>query len=915
MNIFYKNSTFYPIDISAYLYHMKMILITLLSIFISILANTNPVCSQGSWNPPGADLSFPRTLLDSTAVPAIRETLMAPDILPLYQSILANAWNSIPIENSTDIARISRAMIAKEAAFAVLMDRKYENGTISPMTAADRDSLIRKSRGLLENMNTNVGFQQGWVFYQEWQNTSKELTSYLIAYDLLRGAGVSPARLVSSRDSLIHFTANLYHRAMDTYTILILQFKFFNFQFNNHSIMTASALGLAAIVLNDLENPDPDFQPQNWIDAGMWNLDNSLWVQGGSYPRVSEPDTLAGYAEGPGYFSYAFQNAFPFIRAMGNFLPEGDYPFTLNQTIRQIPNPWYDSRYDRLYDWMNKIRLPDGSFPAIHDSPAGFGTTITALSGKPRFNISNPTFTPDDPFIRSQYIATNVSHGLQTDSLFQPLPAAGSLVFRSTWAPEGIYLHFIAKHGIALTGAKSHHQGDAGSFSLFAYGQLLALDPGYPGAAQSDAVNKPTDHNLILVNGNGPNPPNGEFVNTTTNTASIENYFDSPSIGYGEVNASYYGAGITRKILFVHDKYFISGDFISSAAINNYTFQLHGNGLSGALPTDATGAFYPDFANSTVMYQRDSVHLLALVRHDGTTEDFATATDSMAIGANSYRHYTKTLVTRSGISNMLFLSTLYPWIGSKPIVNQVNTGNDLIANLVSDGTHTDCIFAQHDHNLIPLSGTATGFAETIKGNGNLNLYSIHTDGSFSGAFLQNGDSLVYGLQTVISCDPGSDVAFEKISDGIYTGYVSSPGQVAVFSDQPLQAVSGPVSGLTYIADRNLCLITFTGKGNFRLEPADGLRDEPGLSGLKLEVFPNPSKDGMFTIIIHSHSGSKATFTIANIMGQTIQSGNLSLPAGETQFEVDLSGYPAGIYRLRIVSGLRRVGVGLVRAGR
>jgi len=43
---------------------------------------------------------------------------------------------------------------------------------------------------------------------------------------------------------------------------------------------------------------------------------------------------------------------------------------------------------------------------------------------------------------------------------------------------------------------------------------LLALDPGYPGASQSDAVNKPTDHNLILVNGNGPNPPNGEFVNT-----------------------------------------------------------------------------------------------------------------------------------------------------------------------------------------------------------------------------------------------------------------------------------------------------------------------------------------------------------------------------------------------------------------
>jgi len=60
------------------------------------------------------------------------------------------------------------------------------------MTVADHDSLILKSRILLENMNTDVGFQPGWVFYQEWQHRSKELISYLVAYDLLRGAGISP---------------------------------------------------------------------------------------------------------------------------------------------------------------------------------------------------------------------------------------------------------------------------------------------------------------------------------------------------------------------------------------------------------------------------------------------------------------------------------------------------------------------------------------------------------------------------------------------------------------------------------------------------------------------------------------------------------------------------------------------------
>ncbi len=864
-------------------------------IFILLVTNHLPVCSQGSWNPAGADLSFPRTLLDSTAVPTIRETLANPEILPLFHSIWLNATSAIPTEDSTDVARIGRAMIAKEAAFAVLMDRKYDNGGISPMTTADQDSLILKCRWLLENMNTHVGFQQGWVFYQEWQNRSKELIGYLLAYDLLRGAGVPRATLLQARDSLTSFTANLYHRAMDTYTIVIFQMKFFNFQFNNHSIMTASALGLSAIVLNDNENSNPDFQPQNWINAGMWNLDNTLWVQGGSYPRVSEQDTLAGYAEGPWYFTYAFQNAFPFIRAMGNFLPLGDYPFTFNQATRQIPNPWYDTRYDYLYDWMNKIRLPDGSLPPIHDSQVGFGTTITALSGNSKFNISNPTFTPDDPFIRSQFIATNPGHGIITDSLFQPLPNAGSLVFRSSWNPDAIYMHLIAKHGIALSGAKSHHQGDAGSFSLFAHEKLLALDPGYPGAPQSDAVNKPTDHNLILVNGNGPNPPNGEFVNTATNTAYIENFFDSHYLDYGEVRTSYDGADITRKILFINHKYFILGDFITSTAVNNYTFQLHGNGLAGALPQDATGAFYPDFSNLDVTYQRDSVHLFARIQNDGQPAVFTTATDSLAIGYGVFRHYTKTLATVDSVSNALFLTTLYPWTDNKPEVTQIGAGSDQVANRINDGLQTDYLFAQYENNLVSLPGAATGLTETLKANGNINLYSTHADGSFSFAFLQNGDSLVYGFQPVIRCDHKLDVAYEKLSGGIYSGYISAAGTVSLFSDHALKAVSGSVLSVTFDADKRMCLITFNGKGNFKLEPSNGSGEASGMAGFTLAVTPNPSRDGRFLITIESRSRSQAKFTLTDIMGRIILSRNLDVNAGKTQFHADLSDYPAGVY--------------------
>ncbi len=875
---------------------MKKITAGLLTTLILLHFLPLPVFSQGSWNPTGADLSFPRTLLDSLAVPVVRATLGNPEILPLYQSAWTNAVSEIPSGNSTDEDRITRAMIAKEGAFCLLMDRKAANGIISPLTVAENDSLIRKSRGLLENMNTNVGFQQGWVFYQEWQHRSKELISYLVAYDLLRGAGLHPDSLARARDSLTRFTANLYHRAMDTYTIVVLPVHFFSFQVNNHSIMTASALGLAAVVLNDNQSTDADFQPQNWINAGMWNLDNTLWMQGGTYPRVSEPDTLAGYAEGPAYFNYAFQNAFPFIRAMGNFLPMGNSSYSFNSLARQIPNPWYDQRYDFLYDWINKIRMPDGSLPAIHDCQVGFGTTITALSGKPAFNLVNPGFTPNDSFIRTQYIAANVGHGAITDSLFQPLPEAGSLVFRSSWGTGAIYMHFIAQHGIALTGAKSHHQGDAGSFSMFAGGQLLALDPGYPGAAQSSVENKPTDHNLVLVNGNGPNPPNGEFVNTATNTAYIENCFSTSLLDYGEIRTSYFGASITRKTLFINHRYFMLGDFITSTATNDYTFQLQGNGLAGALPSAATGAFYPDFTNSRFSYQRDSVHLFAMVQNDHAPAEFTMATDSLAID-NSYRHYTKTQVTVKNAGNMLFLTVLYPWVQSHPVVTTMGAWYGAVGNRISDSLQVGYFFAQYNALPVSLPAIATGLQDSLRYNGNLNLFITHPDGSFSGAFIQNGDSLVYGKQPIIGINHKLDVAFEKTADGAYSGFVSGAGIVALFSDRALKVVSGLVTSISYDAARHLNTVTFSGKGNFRLEAANGLAETPGIPGITMAAYPNPAPKGEFVINIDSPFDCRAKLTITDYTGKIVYTRPIYVQPGKTMVRADLSGCPAGSYLL------------------
>ena len=852
----------------------------LIALFVALMPALAP--AQGSWSPAGADPSFPRTLLDSLAVPGIRSTLSDPDHLSLYGSIWSHSFAAIPAGNATDADRVERSMLAREAAFVILMDRKYDAGAIVPLPAPDRDTLQARVIRLLEGMNTTVETGGYLTFYTPWQGRSKEIINYLIAYDLMKGAGIQQALLEASKTKLLTFTANLYQKAMASYTFMNL--KFFTYQFNNHSIMSASALGLAAIVFNDYGNANVNYQPLNWINAGLYNIDNTLWMENGSYPRVSEPDTLAGYAEGPNYFKYCFENAFPFIRAMGGFLPDGNYSATFNSITRSIRNPWYDPRYDRLYDWLNKIRMPDGGFPSIHDSYMGYGTVIMALSGKPQYNLPNPGFNADEPWIRSQYIATNVAHGIITDSLFQALPGAGSLVFRSSWQTSAVFMHFIGKHGIALTGAKSHHQGDASSFSLMAYGELLAVDPGYPGASQADLENKAIDHSLVLVNNAGPLPPTGELVSTSTNTAYIERYFDTPLLDYGEVRTAYQGADVIRRNLFVRNGYFLLADQMSSASAKNYTFQLHGNGLYGALPAAATGAFVPDFSNGRGLYQRNGVTLLAAVGVTGGMSLFAWETDSMVINGG-FRRYSKMLAAKNSVAAATFLSALVPYTSPAPVVNAASQGSASVSFRVLQNGFHDLAFCSQSGAMVALNADSTGMNKAVKGDGKLNFYSETSTGGFSSAFMGDGDSLVAGGRQILRATGRIDMAWMRLDSTVWAGYVSAADTVRVCADGPMQVLTGSVTALAYDSVRHQAKLFCTAKGNFLAAPASLTWVWTGQAGTSWHDAANWQLEGH-----------------PQLHGVPVAANSVYIPAGSVSMPVVSSAAPAVCRNLTIVDG-------------
>ncbi len=67
---------------------MKNHLLSHLTALLFFLFSASLLSAQGSWNPPGADFSHPRTLLKTQEIPAAQAYLSHPDIYPLYQSPL-----------------------------------------------------------------------------------------------------------------------------------------------------------------------------------------------------------------------------------------------------------------------------------------------------------------------------------------------------------------------------------------------------------------------------------------------------------------------------------------------------------------------------------------------------------------------------------------------------------------------------------------------------------------------------------------------------------------------------------------------------------------------------------------------------------------------------------------------------------
>lgn len=766
----------------------RVVVIALL--FLSITFSSR--AQVGQWQPSNAATAYPRTLLTPAALPALRASLLKPGPAAVYRSLYDSSLGDPPADNTSASGRRARATFAKNAAFLLLVNRQPQADTLAEWPEAGRQAYQARAVAVLESLNPAVeafaSFTGG--SYTEWQWRSKELIDYLVAYDLLRGAGVPAETLLPARTRLQQFAGNLYREANRPF----LGVYFFRQIKNNHALMTAAALGMAAVVLNDATSTDVNQQPANWINAGLFHLDNVLWEDA---QRQSDPTTVAGYAEGPYYFKYAFLNCLPFIRALGQFAPTASFTCSYNGLTRTIPNPYSDPRYARLYEWMRAITMPDGRFPALEDSYVDMGMPELALTGQARYvqplslarlsggQLNTLTAQLRDATVdmRAAYLAALPAPAPVAHPTLTHLPASGNLIFRSGSDSLATYFHVYGKSGPAQANSGGHNQADATSFVLHARGQLLALDAGYLSYNRRAEVGQAGNHNLILVDGNGP--AIGTAGSPNDAPVSLPTAFATPQLAFGEARTTYQGASITRKTLFIRNQYVLLADFVAAPVPHTYTWQLHGYGLEGG--SSATGTFQAAFADEEATWEKNGVRLRAHVTTPGPAPTFEKATNAHELTYNTPENHTTLLVKSAASTQTQFLAALYPGEGTAGRAQITTRSTAATAALTAtDHGFRDAAFTQTDTLLTP----AYGLPETLTSDARLTFLSVDSTGRPAQLFLDQGTQLQYGSRVLLQASRRATVSWQQDARGGYAGYADRATTLVVY----LAAAPGHVAG-------------------------------------------------------------------------------------------------------------------------
>ena len=538
-----------------------------------------------------------------------------------------------------------------------------------------------------------------------WGDIHQEMDAvpnYCQAYDMIA------SYLENCPDSHLKIRDNIFKEGHRLYI-----YSSFKETANNWRIRRCAALGMCALTLAEYGEGEDGSGPRDWhqaaIEGFMKTIDHQTTSDG-------------GYAEGPNYLRYSADLYIPYLIALYNATGQ---------------NLFQKSPLEHLHEWGIQIRLPNGQRPNFDDAALDwfYGGLFARLTSNPSLHNWDWLQADEKSFCQWYKKIDAICNFDDSIGMKAPdwnptlfLPEAGNAVFRSDWSSEAIYMLLLGEHSKAQRHGGAHDQSDPMSFIIYAYGEMLAIDSGYIKWKERHKVNKPKNHNLILVDGKGPSSPKWFFGWHGGTDALLQYFFATEFLDYCQVKTRYRGVDFLRHVYFPVHRYFIIIDEVLSPKERQYTWLLHGNGNS----SDETFVL----TETGGVWKQNDVSLHTHI----TAPDNAIITERQAIHSFHYGEEKSHSFIASEVKakDTRYISTLYPRREGDVTPTVSALEYEGIEGVKIQGENsTDLLFAQENSNEVSIPESATG-------NG-----SIRTNAKISLSNFQGG------IMKYVSCIEGS----------------------------------------------------------------------------------------------------------------------------------------------------------------
>ena len=419
------------------------------------------------------------------------------------------------------------------------------------------------------------------------------------------------------------------------------------------------------------------------------------------------------------------------------------------------------------------------------------------------------------------------------------------------------------EHGRARAQGLGHEHPDETSFIIYAGGEMLALDAGYINFTNHHRVNQGHNHNVILVDGEGP--PNvvidGESIDGG-NDAFIEGFFTSAFADYAEVRAAYANVDVRRRVLFAGKEYFVIADELRADAAHAYEFRLHGHGGG-----DGGGEY--ERVGSLARWTQTNAELLAYM----PSAAGLTFSEDEAVHSFDYLEeptHTVLQVQQSGV-NAEFLTVLYPrpLSAAEPVfADAVAVGGQAVQ--VALDTRLDMVWARSAASTDVTFDSPAGAASSDGVFG-----FVRFDGQEIAAYsVQDATSLTAGGTAAFNATEALDISLQVSPTGL-AGFVRGPESGYELSLPLVGSVesadfTGTLEGAS--ATDGIVTLQMAGEGRLSLSMATSVAESvPGLPAdfRLLPNYPNPF-NAQTNILYEVAQATRIELSVYNLVGQHVK---------------------------------------------